>query len=459
MSNLRIAVDLAKHVFEVAVAKPSGKLVERKRLTRAQFEHFWKLREPCRVVMEACSSAHHWARYLLGLGFEVSLLPPRYVRAYRQRGKTDRIDCDALLEAARSPRIEAVAVKSRDQQAILALHRVREQWKSTRTMRINGMRGMLREFGVTAPRGANTFLERLPQLLERHREMLPQRVRRLVLAFWTEANELDERMREIERELETLAKQEPVIRTLLEIPGIGVLTATALFASIGNVHAFPSGRHLASWLGITPRENSSGNRRRLGRITKQGDPYLRTLHDPWRPLPPERRAAATACRQARLPPAELGAEEGGRVAPLQPDRGRTGQQARAHRLGRLEARTALQRRVPAQGSLSQPARPDNDALEKGVPYRGSARRDSTSLMAERSVRRRGKAVNKRVPSENICSDWLPVPERSIMARSLRAPQRPDKRLQPHPSAIRSAPSQPGQSGGVHIRFCKAATCP
>jgi len=277
MSNLLIAVDLAKDVFEVAVAKPSGKVVERKRLTRAQFERFWEMREPCSVVMEACSSAHHWARHLLSLGFEVSLLPPRYVGPYRQRGKTDRIDCDALLDAARSPRIKGVAVKSRDQQAILALHRVREQWKSTRTMRINGMRGMLREFGITAPRGATKFLERVPQLLEHHREMLPERVRRLVLAFWTEANELDARMREIERELETLAKQEPVIQTLLEIPGIGVLTATALFASVGNVHAFPSGRHLASWLGITPRENSSGNRRRLGRITKQGDPYLRTL--------------------------------------------------------------------------------------------------------------------------------------------------------------------------------------
>jgi transposase len=147
MGKLLIAVDLAKDVFELAVATADGHVQERKRLTRAQFERFWASRTPCQVVMEACGSAHHWARHLIGLGFEVTLLPARYVRLYRQRNKTDRVDCDALLEAFRSPRIKPVAVKSRDQQAILALHRGREQWKSTRTMRINVIRGFLREFG------------------------------------------------------------------------------------------------------------------------------------------------------------------------------------------------------------------------------------------------------------------------------------------------------------------------
>ena len=277
MGNVTIAVDLAKDVFEVAVAKPSGKIIERKRLTRAQFERFWQTREACAVVMEACGSAHHWARTLIGLGFDVRLLPAHYVRPYRQRNKTDRADCDALLEAARSARIKAVGVKSEAQQAILALHRVREQWKSTRTMRINGMRGLLREFGITSPTGAKKFLDRLPQLMERHRERLPEQVRRMVLACWAEAHDLEEKMKEIEEELEGIAKEHEVIRTLLQIPGIGVITATALFASVGNVHLFQSGRHLASWLGITPKEHSSGSRRRMGRISKQGDPYLRTL--------------------------------------------------------------------------------------------------------------------------------------------------------------------------------------
>ncbi|HEV2123268.1 MAG TPA: IS110 family transposase [Chloroflexota bacterium] len=277
MSKVTIAVDLAKDIFEVAVATASGTIIERKRLTRAQFERFWHTREPCSVVMEACAGAHHWARQLIGLGFVVVLLPAHYVKPYRQRNKTDRADCEALLEAARSPRIKPVGIKSCDQQAILALHRVREQWKSTRTMRINGMRGLLREFGIASPKGAKPFLARLPQLLEAHRRSLPERVRRVVLAFWEEVHDLEQRMTEIEKELEGIAREHPLLRTLLEIPGIGVLTATALFASVGDVHAFRTGRHLASWLGITPKEHSSGSRRRMGRISKQGDPYLRTL--------------------------------------------------------------------------------------------------------------------------------------------------------------------------------------
>jgi transposase len=277
MKKLTIAVDLAKNVFAVAVADASGRILERKRLTRPQFERFWQLREPCRVVMEACGSAHHWARMLIARGFEVRLLPAHYVKPYRQRNKTDPLDCEAILEADRSPRIKSVPVKSEEQQAVLALHRAREQWKDTRTTRINGMRGHLREFGIIAPVGAAKFLARLPQLLEHHRERLPPYVRSIILSYWAEVQELEEKMTEIERELHTLAREHPVIRTLLEIPGIGVLTATALFASVGNVHAFPSGRHLASWLGLTPKENSSGNTRRMGRITKQGDRYLRTL--------------------------------------------------------------------------------------------------------------------------------------------------------------------------------------
>lgn len=277
MQSITIAVDLAKDVFELAVATSSGRITERKRLSRAQFERFWSTREPCAVLMEACGSAHYWARVLQAKGFTVRLLPAHYVRPYVQRNKTDRGDCEALLEAARSPRIKDVAIKSADQQAILSLHRAREQWKQTRTARINGMRGLLREFGITAPLGAAKFLARLPELLEHHREEIPERVRRLVSAFWAEAEALGERMAEIETELDGIAKEHPVLRSLLEIPGIGVLTATALYASVGDVHRFPSGRHLACWLGITPKEHSSGTRRRLGRISKQGDVYLRTL--------------------------------------------------------------------------------------------------------------------------------------------------------------------------------------
>ena len=293
MGKLTIAVDLSKDVFEVAVATSAGKIVERKRLTRPQFERFWSMRESCSVVMEACGSAHHWARHLVARGFEVRLLPAQYVKPYRMRNKTDRADCEALLEAARSERIKAVGIKSEDQQAILALHRVRAQWMSTRTARINGMRGLLREFGISAPRGAERFLSRLPPLLEECRERLPERVHRVIRTFWQEAHDLEGRITEIDKELKALARESPVIGTLLQIPGIGVLTATALFASVGNVHLFQSGRHLASWLGLTPKEHSSGSRRRMGRISKQGDPYLRTL------LIHGARSALTAAQQRR----------------------------------------------------------------------------------------------------------------------------------------------------------------
>lgn len=278
MQNVVIAVDLDKDVFEIAVAKRrSGRIVERRRMTRAQFERFWSTREPCSVAMEACGSAHHWARHLIGLGYEVTLLPAKYVKPYRQRNKTDRADCEAILEAFRSPWIKPVAVKSQEQQAILALHRAREQWKDTRTMRINGIRGMLREFGIVAPKGADRFLARLPQLLESHRTRLPEAIRRLVHAYWAEAEELADWMEEIERELKGIAQAHPVMRTLLEIPGIGAITATALYAAIGNIHLFENGRQVASWLGLTPKENSSGSRRRLGRMSKRGNAYLRTL--------------------------------------------------------------------------------------------------------------------------------------------------------------------------------------
>jgi transposase len=277
MSNVTIAVDLAKNVFEIAASRAAGRIHERRRMTRHQFERFWLTREPCRVVMEGCSSAHFWARRLIGLGFEVKLIPPKYVLPYRRRNKTDAVDCEAILEADRCAGIHAISVKSEAQQAIMTLHRVRSQWMSTRTSRINGMRGLLREFGVTCPLGAEKFLTQLHEILERERERLPERLRRMVLLLWDEVRDLERRIDEVEDELERVAKEDPVIRALLQVPGIGVLTATALYASVGNIHAFKSGRHLASWLGLTPRESSSGDRRRLGRITKQGDPYLRTL--------------------------------------------------------------------------------------------------------------------------------------------------------------------------------------
>lgn len=183
MNTVTIAVDLAKTVFELAVSNGAGRITERRRFSRAQFERFWADRLPCRVVLEACASAHYWGRWLRARGFEVVLLPPQYVRPYVRRSKTDRTDCEALLEALRCAGIHPVSIKGEDQQAILALHRVRSQWMATRTARINAMRGLLREFGLTAAPGADRFLRELPALLEEKRESLPERMRRIVFAL------------------------------------------------------------------------------------------------------------------------------------------------------------------------------------------------------------------------------------------------------------------------------------
>lgn len=277
MNRVTIAVDLAKTVFEIAVTNRAYRITQRRRVSRTQFERFWAEHEPCRVVMEACASAHFWARHLVGLGFEVVLLPPHYVRPYVRRNKTDRTDCEALLEALRCAGIHPVSIRSEEQQAIAALHTVRQQWMSTRNARINTIRALLHEFGLGSPRGAARLLKDLPAHLEQHRTRLPERVGRMARLLWEEAVELEKRIEQIEDELKHMAREEPLLRMLLQIPGVGVLTATALYASVGQIHTFKSGRQLASWLGLTPRESSSGGRRRLGRISKQGNRYLRVL--------------------------------------------------------------------------------------------------------------------------------------------------------------------------------------
>ncbi len=277
MFTTTIAVDLAKNVFELAVATQAGRITERKRLSRTQYERFWATQAPCRVIMEACATAHFWARFLIARGFDVVLLLPQYVKPYRRRNKTDRTDCEALLEADRCAGIHPVSVKSEDQQALVALHRVRAQWMQGRTARINAMRGLLAEFGVSAAAGSTRFLNELPALLERKQAQVPGLVRRTVTGLWDEVRDLERRIEAVETDLEGIALEQPVIQALRTIPGIGLLTATALFATVGDIHAFRSGRQLACWLGLTPRESSSGGRRRLGRISKQGDPYVRML--------------------------------------------------------------------------------------------------------------------------------------------------------------------------------------
>jgi transposase len=276
-NDTRIAVDLAKAVFEVAVSDRPGRIARRERLPRPQFLGFFAQQPAATVVMEACGSAHYWGRRIEQLGHKVTLLPPHQVRPYVRRNKTDRTDAKGILEASRNDDIRPVPVKTVAQQVLTSLHRLRAGWMGERTARLNALRGLLRELGVFIPVGARQVVPAVWALIEDADSDFPDALRPLFAEACHEIREIEARVKQVERQLEALAQQLPIVAHLLTIPGIGLLTATALFALIGNIHRFPSGRHLASWLGLTPREYSSGLKRRLSGISKRGDGYLRTL--------------------------------------------------------------------------------------------------------------------------------------------------------------------------------------
>jgi transposase len=276
-NDTRIAVDLAKSVFEIAVSDRPGRVTRRERLPRAQFVTFFAQQPAATVVMEACGSAHFWGRRIESLGHKVILLPPHQVRPYVQGNKTDRTDAKGILEASRNESIRPVPVKSVSQQVITSLHRLRSGWMAERTARLNTLRGLLRELGVFIPVGAREVVPAVWMLIEDADSDLPEALRPIFAEACHEIRDIEGRIKQVEHQLEAMAEQLPAVIHLQTIPGIGLLTSTALFAFIGNIHRFPSGRHLASWLGLTPREYSSGLKRYVGRISKRGDGYLRTL--------------------------------------------------------------------------------------------------------------------------------------------------------------------------------------
>lgn len=275
MNTTHIAVDLAKSVFQVAVSRAPGQVHEQHRLSREHFARFFAQRPPAHVLLEACGSAHHWGRELEALGHQVSLLPPSDVARYRDGNKTDRADTRALLEAARNEAIDPVPVKSLEQQAVTALHRMRSAYMADRTARINTVRGVLREFGHAIPQGARSFPLQARCALEDER--ISSDLRTALAQALDEIVALHTKARDLKGQLEGLAANMPAAQYLLTIPGVGPLTATALVAFVGDVRRFRSGRHFASYLGLTPRESSSGLRRRLGSVSKRGNTYLRML--------------------------------------------------------------------------------------------------------------------------------------------------------------------------------------
>jgi len=275
MEHTTIAVDLAKSVFQVAVSHRPGHLDEERRLPRDRFLAFFAQRPPATIVLEACGSAHYWARQLQPLGHAVRLLPAHDVRPYVRRNKTDRTDAKGLLEANRNEEIHPVPVKTIEHQAIASLHRLRSTWLATRTARLNTLRGLLREFGIFIPTGSQRVVPRVRALHEA--PAVPPLLHATLAAACDEIEMLEVNMRAVERQLAALADDLPDVQLLQTVPGVGLITATALVALVTDIRRFPSGRHFASFLGLTPREDSSALRRRLGAISKQGDVYVRML--------------------------------------------------------------------------------------------------------------------------------------------------------------------------------------
>jgi transposase len=275
MYRNRIAVDLAKDVFQVAESARPGEVTARKRLSRAAFVRYLQaIPEPALIIMEACGTAHYWARFARALGHEISLLHARYVKPYRQRNKTDRNDCDAILEASRAGKMHPVPIKTEQQQMIQQLHRLREQWKHNRTQRINFLRSILREFGIDAPASTEQFLKGAPLLAD---EALLKPIAPQLHLILADITHFELSMKECEKQLARLLKNDNVAERLDEVSGIGILTASAFMVAVNQPERFRNGRMLSAWLGMTPRENSSGSKRQLGSISRQGNTYVRTL--------------------------------------------------------------------------------------------------------------------------------------------------------------------------------------
>lgn len=277
MQVTTIGVDLAKSVFQVHGVDADGAVVIRKKLRRAEVIGFFEALPPCLVGMEACATAHYWARELLRLGHDVRLMPPAYVKAYVRRQKNDAADAEAIAEAVTRPSMRFVPVRDAEPQGVLVLHRTRELLVRQRTMLINAIRGHCAEFGMIAPQGARRAAELVEQVNAAPATTLPEIARSALLMMAEQLDALALRIHALERGLLAWHRQHEASQRLATIPGVGIITATALAASVNDPSVFRSGREFAAFLGLVPRQNSSGGKERLGRISKMGNAYLRKL--------------------------------------------------------------------------------------------------------------------------------------------------------------------------------------
>lgn len=276
MKIATIGLDLAKSVFQAHGVDENGETVLTKKLHRKQMLPFFTKLPPCLIGVEACATAHHWARTLSELGHEVRLMPPSYVKGYVKRGKSDALDAEAICEAVQRPSMRFVPVKTIEQQSILVAHRTRSLLVRQRTMTANALRAHLAEFGMVA----NPGIPNLVKLVDRvfaEPDGLPAYARRSLEVLVRRLAELGDEIGALDRELEAWHADNEASRRLAAIPGVGVITATAIAATVSDPGQFRSGRQFAAWLGLTPQQRSTGGKERLGRISKQGDRYLRRL--------------------------------------------------------------------------------------------------------------------------------------------------------------------------------------
>jgi transposase len=277
MQITTIGLDLAKNVFQVHGADARGRAVLRKQLRRDQLMPFFANLPACVIGIEACGGSHHWGRKLQALGHTVRLMAPQFVKAYVKGNKTDAADAEAICEAAGRPSMRFVPLKTADQQATLALHRVRQGFVKARTAQANQIRGLLGELGLVVPRGISFVLERVPAVLEAAELELPGSFRALMVRLLEHFRLLDQQVKEIEEQIRAWHRSSETSQRLEKVPGIGILTASAMAATIGDGKNFDNGRQLAAWLGLVPRQHSSGGKPVMLGMSKRGDAYLRTL--------------------------------------------------------------------------------------------------------------------------------------------------------------------------------------
>jgi len=277
MNVTTVGIDLAKSVFQVHGVDARGKAVLRRQLRREQVAAFFVNLPPCLIGMEACASAHYWGRTLERFGHTVRLMAPQFVKPYVKTNKNDAADAEAICEAVSRPSMRFVPIKSIEQQSVLSVHRVRQGFVKARTAQANQIRGLLGEFGLVIPQGIRHIAQRVPALLEDASNELPLEFRQLIDRLTCHLKELDQQVRELERQIVAWHRSSELSRKLEKIPGIGPLAATALVASIADASSFNNGRQVSAWLGLVPRQNSSGGKSTLLGISKRGDVYLRTL--------------------------------------------------------------------------------------------------------------------------------------------------------------------------------------